>query len=641
MARVPDILLSGTRAAQPAAATANEGYFYRVTDEGNLLEQSTGAAWVAVSSGGVGPGGVTLEEVEALIAEASLGGAAQNTFLVTGGQVTWVANYEFSVSAATYYINGVLYSSAADTVTLDAADPTNDRLDIIALDDTGAVVKVTGTAAAQPSEPDIDLGTQIKLALVLVTAATTAPPAAVNEVVYADNAGSPAEWNWTVSGAGFDVNSTNNPRAPSTKDIEGTSVASGAYAQGEIGTGSLDPADYALLVLWIRSKASWNNNRGLQLSLRNAGVQVGAVVNIARSGTWGFDSTSTGAYQQVAIPMTQFAVPFGSTVTQLRITDYGGAIGFYIDDVSFQAGATTQDPTGLTLAQADTRYRRLAVPLTLSSAADVTGDLSLANLAPAAAASRLLGRGSAAGAGDWEALTLGAGLSLAGTVLSASGTGTIGGSTGATDEAVLVADGVGGSTLQATPVTINSSTGAVTFPDDVRQTFNPGANNAGLNVGSLAGDPATPSNGDIWYDSTANELTARINGANVALGSGGSANPVTVGVTVDGGGSVVTTGVKGAIRIPISGTITSWSLMADLAGDIEFDVTLDAPGTTYPPTTSIVAAAPPTMTGNDFATDSTLTGWTTAVTAGDVFGFTITGTPATIERVTLQIVVTP
>ena len=56
--------------------------------------------------------------------------------------------------------------------------------------------------------------------------------------------------------------------------------------------------------------------------------------------------------------------------------------------------------------------------------------------------------------------------------------------------------------------------------DDVRQTFNPGANAAGFNVGSIAGDPATPSNGDLWYDSTANELTARINGANVALGAG-------------------------------------------------------------------------------------------------------------------------
>lgn len=64
-------------------------------------------------------------------------------------------------------------------------------------------------------------------------------------------------------------------------------------------------------------------------------------------------------------------------------------------------------------------------------------------------------------------------------------------------------------------------TGAVTWDDNLRQTFNPGAAQAGLNVGSQAGDPSTPINGDIWYDSTAEELTARINGANVALGAGG------------------------------------------------------------------------------------------------------------------------
>lgn len=70
-------------------------------------------------------------------------------------------------------------------------------------------------------------------------------------------------------------------------------------------------------------------------------------------------------------------------------------------------------------------------------------------------------------------------------------------------------------------------TGVITFPDDIRQTFNPGAANPGLNVGAIAGDPSAPSNGDLWYDSTANELTARINGANVALGAGSIDAPTT------------------------------------------------------------------------------------------------------------------
>lgn len=58
----------------------------------------------------------------------------------------------------------------------------------------------------------------------------------------------------------------------------------------------------------------------------------------------------------------------------------------------------------------------------------------------------------------------------------------------------------------------NRFTGSETF------SFAPTATESGLNVGSVAGDPSSPENGDLWYDQTANELTARINGVNVALG---------------------------------------------------------------------------------------------------------------------------
>jgi hypothetical protein len=63
--------------------------------------------------------------------------------------------------------------------------------------------------------------------------------------------------------------------------------------------------------------------------------------------------------------------------------------------------------------------------------------------------------------------------------------------------------------------------GAFTLPDNLRVTFNPGADAAGLNVGAQTTDPGTPSNGDLYYDSDDNLLRARIGGVWVSLGEGG------------------------------------------------------------------------------------------------------------------------
>jgi hypothetical protein len=290
---------------------------------------------------------------------ASVAAAVQQTpnitALVQGGGVFWVQDYEFQVAAATYLIQGDLFTSAGDTVTLDPADPALDRIDVIALDDTGSVVVITGTAASQPSQPDVDPGTQLQLTFVLVTANTTAPPSVSNTDIYIDN----AEWTTSTSGSGWNANSTNNPYS-GTKCIEGTNVANAAYVQLQA-PAPLTLDTYAILSAFIASKAAWPKKRSLIFQWYTAGVAVGTAVTI-NTGFFGFDSSNT-AYQLLAIPIAQFAVPAATSLNQLRITDQGGAIGMYIDNLVLQANGSSIGPPptqGLTQAQADARYLQQA-----------------------------------------------------------------------------------------------------------------------------------------------------------------------------------------------------------------------------------------------------------------------------------------
>lgn len=109
----------------------------------------------------------------------------------------------------------------------------------------------------------------------------------------------------------------------------------------------------------------------------------------------------------------------------------------------------------------------------------------------------------------------------------------------------------------------------------------------------------------------------------------------TVGITIDGGGSAITTGVKGYIECPYAGTIVQSTLIADQSGSIVIDVWKDTYAN-YPPTVAdtITASAKPTLSSATKAQDTTLTGWTTSVSAGDIFGFNV-DSATTVTRVHL------
>lgn len=111
----------------------------------------------------------------------------------------------------------------------------------------------------------------------------------------------------------------------------------------------------------------------------------------------------------------------------------------------------------------------------------------------------------------------------------------------------------------------------------------------------------------------------------------------TITFIIDGGNSAITTGQKGHLEIPFGCTIQRATLLADQSGSIVIDIWRDTYAN-FPPTDadSITASAPPTLSGTQKSQDSTLTGWTTAITAGDILAFNVDSI-TDCERVTLSL----
>jgi hypothetical protein len=121
---------------------------------------------------------------------------------------------------------------------------------------------------------------------------------------------------------------------------------------------------------------------------------------------------------------------------------------------------------------------------------------------------------------------------------------------------------------------------------------------------------------------------------------GVSGSSATIQFLIDGAGSALTTGLKGFLEVPFACTITAVRLLADVSGSVVVNIWKDTYAN-YPPTVAdkITASAPPTISGATKSQDTTLTGWTTAIAAGDILAFNV-DSATTITRVTVSLTVT-
>jgi hypothetical protein len=154
-----------------------------------------------------------------------------------------------------------------------------------------------------------------------------------------------------------------------------------------------------------------------------------------------------------------------------------------------------------------------------------------------------------------------------------------------------------------------------------------GTSNPTLVAPGTSGNVLT-SNGSTWISSTPTG------------GPGTGTFTASLGITIDGGGAAPSAGVKGYLYVPFACTINSVTLAADQSGSAVIDIWKVA-YVSFPPTVTntITASDLPTLSSAQDYQDSTLTGWTTSVNAGDVLAFNV-NSASTLTRINLVLKVT-
>ncbi len=164
------------------------------------------------------------------------------------------------------------------------------------------------------------------------------------------------------------------------------------------------------------------------------------------------------------------------------------------------------------------------------------------------------------------------------------------------------------------------------------------ASSPGLGIAHFAGSTQTVTsslivNADIM--NTTIDLTSKVTGLLPAANIASNVRVRGFGASFDGAGSALTTSnATTYFTIPYACTISAFNIVVD-SGTITFDVWKIATGTVHPTiANTITASALPALSTGTAIHSTTLTGWTTSVSANDIFAVVI-NTVATAKTANL------
>jgi hypothetical protein len=192
-------------------------------------------------------------------------------------------------------------------------------------------------------------------------------------------------------------------------------------------------------------------------------------------------------------------------------------------------------------------------------------------------------------------------------------------------------------TNHAADTTTHGTTGDVVGTSDTQTLTNKTLTSPKINENVAVTATATELN---YTDGVTSAIQTQLDGKSSTAHT--HTNTSAVNFVIDGGGSAITTGVKGWVRIPWAWTNIA---KATITSDQTCEAVVDVWKSTFagfPPVDggSITSATPPTLTGPDNeAEDTTLSSWTKTGSAGDFLSVNVDSNDvAEIIVVTLDLV---
>ena len=246
----------------------------------------------------------------------------EGKYLISGGAAWSGTGLTYDVTALTYFFNGNKISLATQ-VTLAVADPTNNRLDAIVVDEAGVVSVITGTAASSPITPPIPEN-QLLVQYILVEAGSVSPSVTQENIYLDDPAGS-----WTLStyttGAPTGTLIFNGTTSPKEGINHIQADADQRLGARFVRATSFDAFQYTVLQVWVRfTGTNVDSNKSLNVRFENSvGTLVGNTLNLFN---YGIQRNVLNTWQLAVIPITAFG-SLPSTVKGFRAIMIGGTVG--------------------------------------------------------------------------------------------------------------------------------------------------------------------------------------------------------------------------------------------------------------------------------------------------------------------------